>query len=397
MTSTELFRAGLRLPGASLPPSSVSDLVPWVREQIELADTEDPQTFAGFIAAAHEAAPDAKEWKEEPASVLIDGLVTLGPPQETAEWNGFYLARYAFSGNENKDLAELVRRARHRDGSTAAIVLSSSTCALLESAAGEIPELLAKLAAMGYDPQAVKFGAFHFGAPVLAARPVASSNVASLENAGSSPAAAVPMRFEGGLYPETTAAAPDAIVSQDRPLYAGGPPAGGDPIPTTVVMRADPPEVAPGVIAYADLENGNVVLKGKANLSLSITGGLLLFNSLLETTQKLLIPAEGYLWIDDLDQYAAALVVLDGVLAKRLGLPERSGVYALRAGVETVWLQAELNQSVEQGAQFGRYKATLYKPGSGGAFDEFGNFEDFNVAKFEVAKRVRDFLAALPA
>jgi hypothetical protein len=139
-------------------------------------------------------------------------------------------------------------------------------------------------------------------------------------------------------------------------------PATAAEVATFAPAPPDPPEPPAGVLSSPNFETGLVNLSGLVTLlDLPITRALGLLNSLVETTQRLLIPAEGYTWIDDIDHYAAALVVLDKVLAEKLGLPERSGVLALRAGVDSVWLQAELNQSTEAGPQFGRYKVTIVK------------------------------------
>jgi hypothetical protein len=327
-----------------------------------LADLE-PHLFAGLVNGAFSAFPESAEWDSEPGHTIWEKAFVLGPPEQTAEWNQFFLGKFAYLGAD-ADLAELIRRARHRDGSTASIVLGSAACALLDSAAADCPELLKKLLAMGYNPAAVNTGYFP-GPPFPGVEPIHS--------------------------PADVPAAGPAV---SLPFTSDLPPA---PIGNTIAGPAaanDPPEVAVGVVAVPDMTAGAVVLSGMVSASISITAALNLLVGLTESTQRLFLPKEGYMWVDDIDHLAGALIVLDKVLAERLGLPERSGLYALRAGLPSVWLAGELTQSEEQG-QFGLYHAVMMKPNSGGSFDQFGAFPDFNTAKFELAKRVRESLAAL--
>jgi hypothetical protein len=377
---TDLFRLGLRLPASLVLPANLAEFLEWIDTTAELTVEAYPAMLAGFVSAAYEAFPDSPEWTVQPGRSLWEDVLSLGVPGDTQEWNNYFLARYAYSGND-AELAELVRRARHRDGSSAAIVLSSSVVAFFDHVADVVPEALAKLLSLGLDPAAVKFGDFPPGNAALAiGKAVAAA-------ARQNPRPPAPLATSGANAGETTRPA-SAEVAILEPRQEG---------------REDPPEPPAGVRADPDFVGGTVKLSGKAEAALSITGALNLLAALTETTQRLLIPAEGFLWIDDIGgilagvQTAAALVVLDAVLANRLGLPERSGNYALRAGLDSVWLAGELKQSTEQGAQFGRYQVEMFKPGTNGAaFDQFGNFEDFNDAKFELAKRVRAAVVALP-
>lgn len=373
--TTQLFRAGLRLPSSVVIPSEVAVFIE-LASSSEWAFAESPHLLAGLCSAAFEASPDSPEWLTDKGVHLDDMLSDVGLPEETPEWNLYFLGRYAYSGND-ADLAELVRRARHRDGSTATIVVSSDACMLLDSAAGESPEVLAKLRSMGLNPASVQFGNFP---PLKSSAPGAVHLVASpapiAKNADDAGGRGLYTQMEGGLYPGIPPAAPEA-----PPQLAG--------------LEDSKPEPPAGVNAEPDFVGGTVKLSGKVEAALSITRALGLLDKLTESTQRLLIPAEGFMWINDLDSLAAALVVLDGVLARRLNFPERSGVYALRAGLATVWLAGELVQSTEDGPQFGRYKVMMFRPDGG--FDEFGNYEDFNDAKFELAKRIRAVVAALPA
>jgi hypothetical protein len=339
--------------------------------------------LAGIVSAIVEAFPDVPLFADEPAKswlVETEELEASGP-NETAEWNGYYAARFAVSGAE-ADLAELVRRAKHRDGSAASVGTSSAALSLLLEAGADDPEIAARIKAAGLDLNNVRFG--NHPAPSLPetipdAEPAgvtASENQALESMRAAAPAPPPPVRrfnLQTAVVSHAAlgAAAPPAPSPALRHLEPAAP-VTAVPAPPAPSPAAIGREVSFDAGASPNLDAGDVSLVG---VRLSITAAARLALSLTAATRALLLPAEGCAWVDDRTDPAkkSELVVLDPVLAE--GLPPSAWDGALLA---------ELGQSVENGT----YQVKVYDRNGGSTFVT-GSWIDMNNAKAAAAERVR--------
>lgn len=306
---------------------------------------------AGVISAVFGAFPKLDAWETEPYKEwLADTFKLEGSGQAfadggSAEWNGYYAARFAVAGAVS-DLAELVRRAKHRDGSTAAIGTSSGALSLLSEASDGDPEIALRIAAAGLNLSDVRFGNYPVGGPPPAVAPA----VVTIPIDEHNHAAKVQEALEGGLSPATPMPPAARVLAFSQPLGS--------------------PNVAAAV--SANMDAGDVSVGGAR---LSITAAVNLATSLTAAARALLVPAEGCSWIDDQTDPAkqSELVVLDPVLAE--GLPPSAWSGALLA---------ELAQSVENGT----YRVKVYDRNGGSTFVT-GSWTDMNDAKAAAAERVR--------
>ena len=260
-----------------------------------------------------------------------------GEPPQTAEWNEYYQYRW-LAGRDPADLAELIRRAKHRDGSTQSIVTSSNAMELLSELERDPPTAEA-LTVLGWSSSAVTFGYHPPGQPVPFTRTAALGSIP--------PGGAVSVMMPSGQ-----------VVAQ-----AAGP----APAAAPAVLPSD-------VLAKADLMGVRVTLGGTY---LSITAAIRLGDSITAAVRSLLLPGEGYVWIDLTadPRRSSSLAVLDGELAAGLpAFPDSPGT-ALKGEV----LQDELS---------GNYTGRVYS-GDGSVRTVPGIFSDMNEAKAAVAEVVR--------
>lgn len=410
LTATQQFRLGLGNqddPAAKLPADLPAFLAALAAG--EIVETSNLPAIAGFTSGAFALNFNKEQWTSEPGVSLLADLdkvtdVLKTPDGQTPAYNDFFLGRFARLASLD-DLAELIRRARHRDGSTSSIVLGSATHLLLASAAADIPELRGVLKLHGLDLDAMKTGDFP---PMLdpavnsladstgTAPPEVLARTGLPAGFGSFPAPGPEPRWLGGRL----VGGPAAVAVVEVPAETvSGTGAGPNEIraeeiePSDNDMGDDPKlgsNAAGKQLAGWNLETGMIRM---FHMRLTPTAALAALQSLVVATQNILIPHEGYTWVDEMEQKGSTLVCLDKWLAERVKLPERSGELALRLGVDTLWLQGEIKQLTEDGPKFGHYLAVL-QHGSGGAFEEFGDFIDLNDAKFELAKKVRGVLAS---
>jgi hypothetical protein len=322
--------------------------------------TDDPFERAGVVSAIHDAFPELDAWQDEPAKSYLAELSAepfiAGVP-EGPEGNGYYAARFSVAGLV-PDLVELVRRAKHRDGSTAAIQTSSAALSLLSAAAEGRADIALSLSSLGLDLSNIKFG--------------------------NHPAGALPVPyFTPGVDPVLNLNAPEAGASTAevtvRVRRAANPvPAAAREFPPEPAAAATPQLAGPyDSSVFADVGAGTVQVGG---LHLSITKALALVDGLVSATRRLLLPAEGCQWVNDQTDPLkfSSLVVLDSYLAA--GLPVFPGGGALLA-------------EITQSEQDGLYRVKVYDRTGGSS--QFGESSDMNDAKFLTAERVRPELQKL--
>lgn len=300
----------------------------------------DPYLLAGLIRGLKLQHPDSPVWASPLGADFITGAdqvlaADAGEPPQTAEWNQYYGMLW-LAGRDTAALAELIRRAKHRDGSTQSIVTSSGALALLSELEAD-PPTAAELASLGWSSAAVSFGYHPPGLPV----PVSGTPGSVLMPSGD-------------------------VVVPAVPALGAAPVAGVQAIPSGPFEG----------VAAADLPAGRVTIGGAL---LSITGAIRLQDSLTAAVRSLLLPGEGYAWVDLTydPKHSSSLCVLDGELAAGLPIAPDSPGSALKAEV----LQDD----------DGSYTARIY--GADGSVKRVHGtpYTDINEAKFAVAREVRGF------
>jgi hypothetical protein len=407
LTATQQFRLGLGNqddPAAKFPvdlPALLAALAAG-----EIVETSNLPAIAGFVSAerSRDGAGNIPDiWKTDPgASLLADfdkvAAALHTPEGQTPAYNDFFLGRFACGGSA-ADLLELIRRARHRDGSTSSIVLGSATHLMLASAAADIPELAGVLKSKGLDLDAMQTGDFppdYLQAATEEAQgtrtPAAPGTITTAASVVTPEPRWIGGRMVGG--PQAPAKALATVPETVSGYYGSAHDVKADEVEPSDNDMGDDPMIGSNAagkqLAGWNLQTGIIRM---FQMRLTPTAALAALQSLVVATQNVLIPHEGYAWLDEMEQAGSTLVCVDKWLADRVRLPERSGELAQRMGVDTVWLQGSITQSKEDGPQFGHYKAVL-QHGSGGAFEEFGDFLDLNDAKFALAKKVRGVLAS---
>lgn len=364
LSTNQLFLTGLRVsrPDAEPLPADLPEFLEAVSTKGKL--TDNPAVAAGMVSAALDAFPGSPLWNEGLGSRMKEVALSAPLADTDPEFAMFYLGRYAYLGRD-VDLLEVIRMAKHRDGSTAAIQTSTATVQMLEGAAFEYPEVATKFKSMGFDLARVQFGNFPTGAPMKAGAPLPADG---------------PYSGNSGLYPTPAGA-------------AAVPPAGSQ---ISQKSPATPLQVItshPVVKGFDGLESCCIWV---GEVPVSITTALALQTSLVASIRKLMIPEEGFLWVDELDGLGGTLATVDEYQASRLKLPERTELADKAAVKGRIWEAGSVTQGKDSGsATFGLYVCTLQK--SGGGTEEFGRYEDLNDAKAVVSARVRSAIAGLPA
>jgi len=320
--------------------------------------TDNKAVAAGMVAAAYDCSEGAAEWNTPDGEELL--RAALAEHEAIAGTEGenlFTLGRYAAIALDG-ELEDLVRRARHRDGSTASIVASTATIQLLESAVGEFPEIDAKLKAAGLDLARVSF-----------------------VDMAAAPKKALPK--SAGVV----------LTGSENPISGAGAPIVGEPGGPRPYWLAPDSPAADEMTVTPELENFAVNVRFNSNMAavLTLAQTLRIADQLGAAVRSIIRPAEGYKWVDLLEGVGAVLIQLDGVVAKQLGLPERVDMSG--------WEQGSISQVVygpdSEPGQAGLFRCRLQI--SNGGFEDIGPLHsDLNDAKAFLARRVRAVLAALP-
>lgn len=299
-------------------------------------------------------------------------------PEQSQEWNDYFVGAYA-AGDVN-GLRELIRRAKHRDGSTVSVVAGTDAMGLVESAAIASPPFASVATANGFTVGAVVLGDF----------PPGSLTAFGIH------AAAVPTSNLTGIASETAltrgtaqSAIPQTRATPRRPPSERDQAEGRKPTGPAALPVADVPAPAWNLLppwATPDMGGGIVRLgdPNRPSARLAISEAIALGDSLTLSVRRLLLPAEGFAWIHDtMDPLAiASLVDLD--TTRGAGLPDFTG----DGGGKLQGTVAQSIGSTENRAVF--YSCRLFA--ANGTSETFGQFADINDAKFAIATRVRELL-----
>jgi hypothetical protein len=329
-TALRLLEAGAQpVPGASSPDEFV-----------------DTMALAGAIDKLIEIGKITPEL--EPLAAKSDELLAAaGEKDDSDKWNDYYLGRWWAAG-DLEDLCELARRAKHRDGSTMALVAGVGAHGLLTQASETLPGAVSALVKLaGFDP-----------AGPLGNHPRQPGGTA--ENGGAAASPKLPVV-------DVVAPPPPPPISQTLDDYMAK-------IPWPVIPRVAP---LSGVADFVqpDDTDGSVIVMGTG---MTISGALGLGLAITAAVRKLQIPAEGLVWFDDTlnPKSRSSLVSLDPVLAVGLTEPAFGGL-----------LQAEIVQRESDG----KYSARVFTF-AGGTETLSGGDADLETVKFQVARRVLGLL-----
>jgi len=313
-------------------------------------------------------------------------------PGSGSGWNDYFLGRWMVCGNL-ADLAELVRRAKHRDGSTSTLGTSGDAVTLLSAGFGRDVELRRKLRGLAFDPATLKFGNHPPGSStafvivIPAARAAAGRSVRSPQGAARSPIARPKPVDAAAAFAKVPLSETVASVHG-----AGDVPAGASLAPLAESGGTTRLEMTATAIAEtADMpvsvdETAGTVKVG--DFSLSITRAWSLHKALVTSIRSLVIPAEGFAWVDSMADPEAfsALVLFDSQL--RPGLPDFTGTGALQPPPGQNW---KLQAQVAQDPDTAFYSAKLFD--TKGEYSTLPKqFADMNQAKHAVASAVRALL-----
>jgi hypothetical protein len=204
----------------------------------------------------------------------------------TPEWTRFYIGRFAVSHSPD-DLNEIIRRARHFDGSTATIQVQTNAVALLAKGVHDFPQSVGRgLKAAGYNFGNIKPGSFppksRPVAPVVSdpePAPKVTSDPISL-----GVGVGVGGLIEGMMGTGNQAAAPIPASAAEPEEDSGA------------LLRRPFAMLAANMVTIPDGVHGVIDVCG---VPMTITVALELELEIVKATRALLLPAEGFAWRDD--------------------------------------------------------------------------------------------------
>lgn len=380
----QLFFAGFTGP---VPDMAAGDAADVLRGRIvalaegRIFDLEaDRLAVAGYAHGLHDCFSDSPVWSEALPAVFLAEMVALADELSEAaaadaavlalpEVLDFWVARFAGGGGHELPsgegaLEKIIRRALDGEAGARDLLAVASHHVLVAAAYTRIGFDLSSL------PEPVSASA---GTPETAMS--SSSSAALLEGSATSTLA-------GSGEPDRAASPETASVDLASPAAAGAPDPNASPEVELIAIGG-------GFLVSADFDTGQVRVS-KVPASLSITAAAGLSMGLETAIRALLIPAEGYRWLDNTsDPLSSSLLLVDDPeLAFRLPLmdpvQQPSGP----------WLHGEVRQAGPQDEGTGQYTCRLY-PRMGGDFVEFGgafggSLLDIHEAKCSVAARVRN-------
>lgn len=344
--------------GATQPATDAAELAAVHDRLYDLfGNPADTITPIGVRLALADRFPDAEIFQRpDQAEILaqyrLDRESENFPAPGSMLWLDYICGRFA-AGGQKADLFELCRLVRHRDGSSDAIAMSSEVLAILDSAAVEAPELKARMVAAGVNLEtgAIQFGSYptvdHLEKP--SGRPGARPVVVALP----APAPAAP---------EPVAAVPEAARAMVEPA--------GDSI-----------RIGETVVSIRDAQ--------------------VLSDAIVRTVRAMVLPAEGYSWLDNRDdpQKASVLLLLDVQAKQAAGLLESPAGGLVQADVVQFGAGGSEISAVQQelaagDGTVGAYTVKVYgfNLGEQGALLP-GEFADMARAKHAAAEFVRKELA----
>lgn len=198
----------------------------------------------------------------------------------------FTAGKYAAVGTIEL-LGELIRMARHRDGSAQAQQEGQNAQAALGAAAAQSSQFREALQGAGFDPGRVQFGNFPPGSVAIERGKVILRPASARGNRPNPRPAVRP------ATPRTAAAPPAAARPAAPPVAAPAPAAA----PAAAVRR---PRYVPTqqlqATAKADLVNGSVLIGASR---FSVASALQLVDEVTAAVRELTLPAEGYTWVPD--------------------------------------------------------------------------------------------------
>jgi hypothetical protein len=262
-------------------------------------------------------------------------------PGDAAE---FALGRWAATGHRAW-MDELIRQARHRDGSSHSIATSSYAMEILRVAVETDSDFDRLLRSRGYDASSIKFGAFPPGT--------------SLQPGAGSRWDCRPPAIPVAVPPEAT----DTSTVNEATVIAEG-------------------VVGMGISDTAQTDGRVILALHGQTYALSITDARGAADALERAIRALLLPGEGYRWDDSSTLTSSALVVFDSELVKDFE--------------PFTMLNASDGPDAEGRFVLGRVVIESDGRFIGEVFTKQPRKErrgDMNDAKFHVAQRVRDLLA----
>ncbi len=159
---TVFLLQGLGLHPESGPVSIPTSLYGWFTSKETASDAttffkENSAIWSGVINGMSLLSPDSDFWKTAAGAnaywLAADWARSHSADLLDIAGNDFFLGRFSVTGDRG-DLAELVRRSQHRDGSTAAIGVGSDVLSLFH----EAHESTSGIVIDGFDLANVKFG-----------------------------------------------------------------------------------------------------------------------------------------------------------------------------------------------------------------------------------------------
>lgn len=258
--------------------------------------------FYGYVYGLKIKFPDDVLWDEPNAGKRLLAL-SLPLPGVLPAW--YLLGLFAGSGDTDF-FGELVRRAKHRDGSTGSIGLGTEALHALGALVG-IPEAEQLFTAFSFDPANVAVGDYPNEGITKKLAGVSVGLEGNSISTGSSDTS-------GGEWipfqPPASNPAPDP-PPPFLPVLNFQPVEG---MPAVLVSLGDTPDVTTG-------QNGRVYIGSSIPLSLTVVNELI--NRLMVAYRSLTLPAEGFAWFDDtLNPLSGSeLCILDPYVVKVLDLP----------------------------------------------------------------------------
>lgn len=340
--------------------------------------------FEGLKALArrHEIFPDAAALDEafndlESEAFAALDAVCKGDPSAKSFSNDYLLGLWAALGNP-KVLGELVRRAKHRDGSTDAVIHGGEALNILRDAYHNLPGFQSHLESLGFTPSKVRFGDYPY-----------TGLIDQVMNGPDKTPAAPP--------PAPAALVENAVQEPAPPVDQVAAEAAPAPVPAAPAWNAPGTPAPPivGVSARANLDNATIaaVIGGNMVGVLRVTDALALGMALGMAGRAILIPMEGYAWADipDGTRSSSTLLLLDRYVAGELEkggtkLPARGETALEPRSGDGCFLAAEVSQNPRNGV----YAIKVWM--SEVAFNDAGSSDDFNDAKAKAAAVIRALL-----